>query len=112
MKQAHRVDVGVSVLPLSRLKEVKQTLEEQVISVASMRLDGIASDVFRLSRTKITAPIRAGRCRVNWKPEEDPSTPLREGDTISLKGFGRFRLLEVEGVSKSGRTRVRIGKFV
>ncbi|WP_123039878.1 RNA-binding protein [Cohnella candidum] len=112
MKQAHRVDVSVSVLPLSALKEVRPQLEEQTISVASLRLDGIASDAFRLSRTKIVDPIRAGRCRVNWKTEEDPSTPLRAGDIVSMKGFGRFKVMEIEGVSKSGRTRVRIGKFV
>ena len=43
------------------------------LSVASLRLDGIASDVYRVSRSKIVDPIRAGRCRVNWKTEEDPS---------------------------------------
>ncbi|TFE31751.1 RNA-binding protein [Cohnella luojiensis] len=112
MKQAHRVDVRVTVRPLSELREITSTLEEQVISVASMRLDGVASDVFRLSRTKIVAPIKAGRCRVSWKPVEDPSHPLREGDVVSMKGFGRFKILEVEGLSKSGRIRVRVGKFV
>lgn len=112
LKQVHRADVSASVLPLSALQVTKQELAETTLSVASMRLDGIASDVFRLSRTKIVEPIRAGRCRVNWKTEEDPSTPLRPGDVVSMKGFGRFRVIEVEGVSKSGRTRVRIGKFV
>ncbi|MFC5467180.1 RNA-binding protein [Cohnella suwonensis] len=112
MKQAHRVDVRTSILPLSALRETKQELEDQVLSVASMRLDGIASDVFRLSRTKILAPIKAGRCRVSWKPVEDPSHSLRVGDVVSMKGFGRFKVLDVEGVSKSGRLRVRIGKFV
>ena len=43
------------------------------LSVASLRLDGIASDVYRLADSKIVDPIRAGRCRVNWKVEEDPS---------------------------------------
>jgi RNA-binding protein YlmH len=112
MKQAHRVDVTVSVRPLSELREVVSVVEEQTLSVASMRLDGVASDVFRLSRTKILAPIKAGRCRVSWKPVEDPSFQLKEGDIVSMKGFGRFKVLEVEGVSKSGRIRVRIGKFV
>lgn len=112
LKQVHRLDVDVSLLPLSELREVKPSLEEMVISVASLRLDGVASDVFRLSRSKILAPIRAGRCKVNWKTEEDPAAMLREGDVVSLKGFGRFKLLEVEGVSKSGRLRVRAGKFV
>ncbi|MFC5403075.1 RNA-binding protein [Cohnella soli] len=112
MKQAHRVDVRTTILPLTALRETKQELEEQVLSVASMRLDGIASDVFRLSRTKILAPIKAGRCRVSWKPVEDPSYSLRAGDVVSMKGFGRFKVLDVEGMSKSGRLRVRIGKFV
>jgi RNA-binding protein YlmH len=112
MNQAHRVDVRVSVRPLTELREVKVELEEQVLSVASMRLDGVASDVFRLSRTKILAPIKAGRCRVSWKQVEDPSYSLKAGDIVSMKGFGRFKVLDVEGVSKSGRIRVRIGKFV
>jgi RNA-binding protein YlmH len=112
MKQAHRIDVIVSIRPLSALREVISKLEEQVLSVASMRLDGVASDVFRLSRTKIIAPIKAGHCRVSWKPVEDPSFQLKTGDIVSMKGFGRFKVIEVEGVSKSGRIRVRIGKFV
>ena len=112
MKQAHRVDVSVSVRPLNELQVVVPKLEEQTLSVASMRLDGIASDVFRLSRTKIVDPIRAGRCRVNWKAEENPAETLKAGDIVSVKGLGRFKVLEVEGVSKSGRIRVKIGKFV
>jgi RNA-binding protein YlmH len=57
-------------------------------------------------------PIRAGRCRVNWKTEEDPSQQLHEGDVVSFKGFGRFKVLEVDGVTKKGRIRVKIGKYV
>ena len=112
LKQVHRADVTASILPLAALREVVPALDELTLSVASMRLDGIASDVFRLSRAKIVEPIRAGRCRVNWKTVEDPSVLLRADDVVSLKGFGRFRLLAVEGMSKSGRIRVRIGKFV
>ncbi|WP_239617352.1 RNA-binding protein [Cohnella mopanensis] len=112
MKQAHRIDVNVTIRPLSALREVHMKLEEQVLSVASMRLDGVASDVFRLSRAKIVDPIKAGRCRVSWKPIEDPSHSLKAGDVVSMKGFGRFKVIEVEGVSKSGRIRVRVGKFV
>jgi len=112
LRQVHRAEVRASVVELDRLRVVTPELEEMAISVASLRLDGVASDVFRLSRAKIVDPIRAGRCRVNWKPVEDPSAPLREGDIVSMKGFGRFKVLAVEGQSKSGRFRVRIGKFV
>ncbi|MOA60324.1 S4 domain protein [compost metagenome] len=80
--------------------------------MASLRLDGIVSDVFRLSRSKVLVPIKAGRCRVNWKTEEDPSKQLKAGDMVALQGFGRFKVLETDGVTKKGRLRVRIGKFV
>lgn len=112
LKQVHRLETTAQVLPLDALKVVPVKLEETTISVASMRLDGIASDVLRVSRAKIVEPIRAGRCRVNFKQAEDPSVQLREGDIVSFKGFGRFRVLEAGGVSKSGRIRLRIGKYV
>ncbi|MGO4549082.1 RNA-binding protein [Paenibacillus sp. 2TAB23] len=112
LRQVHRISVLTDVLPLSGLQTVVPKLEEMSLSVASMRLDGIASDVYRISRSKIVDPIRAGRCRVNWKSEEDPSEQLRAGDVVSFKGLGRFKVLEVDGVTKKGRIRVRIGKFI
>lgn len=112
LRQVHRISVLTDVLPLSDLQTVVPKLEEMSLSVASMRLDGIASDVYRISRSKIVDPIRAGRCRVNWKSEEDPSEQLRAGDVVSFKGLGRFKVLEVDGVTKKGRIRVRIGKFI
>ncbi|REK76264.1 RNA-binding protein [Paenibacillus paeoniae] len=112
LRQVHRLNVLTDILPLQQLQAVTSKLEELSLTVASMRLDGIVSDVYRVSRTKIVEPIRAGRCRVNWKTEENPSELLKEGDTISLKGLGRFKVLEVDGVTKKGRIRVKIGKFI
>jgi len=112
LRQVHRQDVFTAVLPIEDLKPVHQTLEEMSFTVASLRLDGIASDAYRISRAKIVEPIKAGKCRVNWRTEEDPSKALKEGDVISLKGLGRFKLLEVDGLTKKGRIRVRVGKFI
>lgn len=111
MNQVHRVGVSTELLPLDKLRTADTRLEEMTLSVASLRMDGIVSDVWRLSRAKVLIPIKGGRCRLNWRVEEDPSTPLKDGDTVSLQGFGRFKVLEVEGVSKKGRMRVRIGKY-
>ncbi|WP_187355391.1 RNA-binding protein [Paenibacillus tengchongensis] len=108
----HRVLVHTEILPVSALRTREEKLEIMELSVASLRLDGIASDVTRVSRSKILAPIKAGRVRVNWKVEEDPSCSLNEGDMVSIQGFGRFRVLEVGGLTKKGRYRVQVGKFV
>ncbi|WP_028588798.1 YlmH family RNA-binding protein [Paenibacillus massiliensis] len=110
--QVHRVQVRTELLPLDQLIRTETAYETMDLTVASLRLDGIVSDVYRLSRSKVLAPIRAGRCRVNWKQEENPSCMLKAGDVVSFHGFGRFRLLETDGVTKKGRLRVKIGKFV
>ncbi|MCQ4086096.1 RNA-binding protein [Saccharibacillus sp. JS10] len=112
LRQVHRVSVFTEIIPIDQLQSSESELAEMELTVASPRLDGIASDVYRISRAKILAPIKAGRCRVNWKVEEDPSKTLRAGDTVSLQGFGRFRVLEVGDLTKKGRYRVRVGKFV
>ncbi|CAH0122513.1 MULTISPECIES: RNA-binding protein [unclassified Paenibacillus] len=110
--QVHRIRVQTEILPVERLQKANVRLEELNLTVASFRLDGIASDVFRLSRAKIVNPIKAGRCRINWKVEENPGTQLKAGDIVSLQGFGRFQVIDMDGVTKKGRYRVKIGKFV
>lgn len=112
LRQVHRIQVLTEILPITALQTNASTLEEMNLTVASLRLDGIASDAFRFSRAKMVLPIKAGRCRVNWKVEEDPSKPLKTGDMVSVQGLGRFKVLEVDGITKKGRLRVKIGKFV
>ncbi|MEX1030362.1 MAG: YlmH/Sll1252 family protein [Paenibacillaceae bacterium] len=112
LQQVHRVHVMTSIVSLDQLEPIIPKLQEMNLSVASMRLDGIVSDVCKLSRAKVMIPIKAGRCKVNWKVEEDPSRTLAEGDTISMKGFGRFVLTTVQGETKKGRIRLTIAKYV
>jgi len=112
LRQVHRLNVLTDVLSLSELQKVVPKLEHMSLTVASMRLDGIASDVYRVSRAKIADPIKAGRCKVNWKTEESGSAALKEGDVVSFKGLGRFTVIEVDGVTKKGRIRVKIGKYI
>lgn len=112
LRQVHRANVLTEIIPILKLEPVVPALQEMSFTVASMRLDGIASDVYRISRTKIVDPIRAGRCRVNWKTAENPSEQLKLGDVVSLKGLGRFKVLEIDGMTKKGRIRVKVGKFI
>ena len=100
------------IMDLDSLKTAEAELEPLDLTVASLRLDGIAGDVYRLSRSKVLVPIKAGRCRVNWRTEEDPSKMLKARDIVALQGFGRFKVLECDGMTKKGRLRVKIGKFV
>lgn len=112
LQQVHKLHVFTELISLDKLQVIPQKLNELNFTVASMRLDGIVSDVYRLSRAKVLAPIKTGKCKVNWKVVEDPSYQLQAGDVVSFKGFGRFKIIEAEGVTKKGRIRLKAGKYV
>lgn len=85
--------------------------EERQFTVSSLRLDAFLAHAFSMSRNKAVEPIHAGLVQVNHRVSDDPSTPLCEGDLISLRGFGRAKVLELMGTSKKGRLVIRAGRM-
>lgn len=113
LRQVHRLNVFTQIVPIEKLVPIHSEMEHIQFTVSSLRLDAVASDAYRISRAKIVEPIKAGKCRVNWKQEEDPSKQVKMGDVVSLKGLGRFKVLSVgDTTTKKGKIRVEIGKYI
>ena len=81
-------------------------------SVASVRLDSLLAVAFQTSRTKMAPYMEGEKVFVNGRMELSPSFTPREGDLISVRGFGKFRYLGVKNMTKKGRCFVQIEKFV
>lgn len=81
-------------------------------TVASLRVDSVAAAGFNISRTKASELIKAGLLQINWEGTDEPSSVIKEGDVISLRGFGRIKLEEVKGNTKKGRISVHILRYV
>ena len=94
--EVREVDPAEISLPAESFKEIKTT-------VASLRLDAVAGEGFGLSRGKMGTAIEAGKVRVNWRPVEQLSYAVKDGDTISCRGLGRVIVTEVRGETKKGR---------
>lgn len=88
-----------------RSRDIKAT-------VASLRLDAVASVGFGLSRSKLAPAIRAGQVKLNWQSVKSASTTVKQGDIISLAGRGRMELAEVRGESKKGRIHLLLKKRI
>jgi len=97
---------GVSVQEINRaaLEPPAQDYREVKVTVQSLRLDTVVAHGFNLSRAKMVREIAAGKVYLNWRLCTDPSTPVRPGDTISVRGKGRMVLEETGGLTKKGRT--------
>ncbi|MDW7651281.1 MAG: YlmH/Sll1252 family protein [Bacillota bacterium] len=88
-----------------RSRDIKTT-------VASLRLDAVASAGFGMSRSKLTPAIRAGQVKLNWQSVKNAGAAVKEGDIISLAGRGRVEVAQVLGESKKGRIQLLLKKRV
>lgn len=84
---------------------------EEFHTVSSMRLDAVMSSVYNISRQKASALIHGGKVKVNWRVQEQPSFELHESDMVSSRGFGRIKVLMVEGRTKKDKIRLQIGRL-
>lgn len=90
----------------------RRQTERKRLTVASLRLDAVAGEAFHLSRGKVQALIGAEKAQVNWNTVTNTSHQLKEGDMVSLRGFGRFRVREIGGKTKKDRTGLEIETYI
>lgn len=97
---------------ISRCDEVPEQagpkLEDFSIMVSSNRLDGVISKVFGLSRDESVRAISDGRVFINGRSVTGNSRTLKENDVISVRGLGRFIFAGEGGLSKKGKTYLKI----
>ncbi len=88
------------------------TLEEDKIFVSSLRLDCIISGVYNISRSISQELIEKEKVKVNQTLIKNNNHELKNGDIVSVRGKGRFKMLEQLGTSKSNHICLKIGKYI
>lgn len=109
--------VGRNIVTCKLVDELPESLingrtKEVLIQAASMRVDGIASHVFHLSRKDIIPYFFEKKVAVNGRIVENNDKQLKEGDVVSVRGFGKFNIARVSGVSKKGKQNITVNVFV
>lgn len=111
MTQAGRQHLRLAVIDPAEVVAPAQTLKSMRLSVASLRLDCVLAAAFHLSRGDASNAIRAGAAAVDGLPCEKPDRQLIEGETLSLRGKGKLRILEQSGQTKRGRIALTVGMY-
>ena len=102
------------VCTVSDPEEISYTPKTEEIggTVASVRLDSLIALAFHMSRSAVIPLIEGGRTFINGRLSTSNGARLKEGDIISVRGQGRFRLGALEGTTKKGRQFVRLRRYV
>ncbi|WP_223700303.1 YlmH family RNA-binding protein [Sutcliffiella deserti] len=109
-QEVGKVKVNLKNIPYTDLISQESGWEESSTTTASLRLDVLIATIYNLSRQKAQMFIGAKKVKVNWKLVEQSSFECLEGDILSVRGYGRSKLLSVEGKTKKDKWRVIVGK--
>ena len=82
--------------------------DEQSYVVASLRLDAVVAAVTGLSREKTKQLICSGNVSLNFLPCDNVSKAIESGDSLSIRGKGKYKINGVLGETKKHRTRLSI----
>jgi RNA-binding protein YlmH len=105
-----RAKVSLRPVSLNELIETENHWNEQMTLVSSLRLDAVVAAIFNLSRQKSQLLIEQGHVKVNFTTMEKTSFECGEFDLVSVRGFGRVKILSIDGKTKKDKWRIIMGK--
>ena len=100
-----RADTGDIQIPDRKTQPIRDT-------VASPRLDAVVAALCNLSRERARAAVVSGLVEIDFESEERPDRTLSAGTTVSVRGFGRYRVTALSDKTKKGRYRLEAEKYV
>ena len=109
---AGRTHVRLRVIPPDQVQLSEPETREIRDTMASLRLDSVISSGFRISRSSAFQYIAAGRAAIDGLPCEKPDKLIKEGEKISVRGLGKIKLTQVNGLTKKGRIGVTIHQYL
>ena len=79
---------------------------------ASLRLDAALAGLLNKSRNDVKSLIISGKASVNHADVQKTDFMIKEGDLLSIRGFGRAYIEEIGAKTRSDRIHVTFKKFV
>lgn len=111
LKKIRHTDVKCAVCEFDSSETLRKT-EKITVIAASQRLDCIVGAVYNLSRSDTSELFASNRIFINGKLITSPSAHPQSGDTVSVRGKGRFVTLGEAAKTKKGRSVLDIEVFV
>ena len=81
-------------------------------TVASLRLDCLIAIICSVSREQAQQKIERGMVRLDYRTVEKCDYSVQPPCCISIHGYGRFRFERVAGISRRGRLRIFLQKYL
>ena len=103
---------NIEEIPLQEIRKVEQKKEEKNIVVPSMRLDAIVSGIIGCSRAKAEEYLKQERVFLNYEKTTKGNKEIKENSILTIRGKGKYDIVQIVGLSKKQKIVVKIAKWV
>lgn len=111
LKKVRRTDIKCSECDFDE-DEISFNTEERLIISSSLRADCVISAVYKLSRSTVSELFSGKKVFINSGLCENTSKILKENDTVSLRGFGKFIFNGERSSTKKGRLKISVSVYI
>ncbi len=103
---------NIDVIDISEVTQKEQEYKDLKITVSSLRLDNIVSELAKTSRSKAIELLKQEKVFINYKNETKNTKIVQYMDIITIRGVGKFIIDEILGNTKSGKIILMVKKFI
>ena len=97
---------------VDNLEDLKPTLIDMDIIVASPRFDAIVSGAAKVSRNEALNLFKAKKVTLNGRLCERNNMTLKDGDIFSVRGYGKYKFCGSGNETRKGRVYIHLKRYV
>lgn len=102
---------NIDIIPIDDIKQKIDRFEESTIIVSSMRIDNIVAELAGCSRTNADEYINSEKVFVNYETALKGSKTIFEGDIVTIRGKGKFRIDGLVRNTRNNRFVIKVNKY-
>lgn len=102
---------NIDIIPIDDIKRKIDRFEESTIIVSSMRIDNIVAELAGCSRTNADEYINSEKVFVNYETALKGSKTIFEGDIVTIRGKGKFRIDGLVRNTRNNRFVIKVNKY-
>ena len=95
LKKIGNENVNISEIELNDVMKYEIKNDAKIFTIASLRVDALISIAFGVSRERSVLLFSQEKVLINFLPCTNNSKHIKEGDLISVRGYGRIKVLEI-----------------
>jgi RNA-binding protein YlmH len=112
LNQVGKCPCTVEVIEELETENIKTASENFVLTSTSLRLDSIVSSICNLSRSKAVDIIHNGKVLLDYVEVKEKDKLVNINEALTIRGYGKYKIIEEIGSTQRGRLRLLVKKYV